>query len=127
LSATTTSRGWPLSSKKTVRVPSSRRMPVVRYLTISDLPGLDFDGDLVAALEAVEERGRRDDAGVVVRAVVLLVVEVDLRVHDVRDDVDVARLVVDFAASSLRVASKSIFGSFAPGGLSALSRRRNRG
>ncbi len=38
-STTSTSRGWPLSSKKTVRLPSACGSPTATSLTISVLPG----------------------------------------------------------------------------------------
>ena len=38
-STTSTSRGWPLSSKKTVRLPSACGSPTASSLTISVLPG----------------------------------------------------------------------------------------
>ncbi len=89
-SATLTSRGWPFSSKNTVRVPSSRTSPVVRYLTISVLPRSISIDDLLAGLQAVEEVRRRNRRRVAVLLPVLLEVEEDLRVQQVRQHVCVA-------------------------------------
>ncbi len=59
--ATSTSRGWPLSSKKTVRLPSACGSPTASSLTISVLPGsisTGFSRRRVGPEE--EDRGRQD-------------------------------------------------------------------
>ena len=116
-STTTTSRGWPFSSKNTVRVPSACGSPTVRNLTISVLPGSMSTLDLLARLQAVEEHRRRQDAGVGVLLLVGGEVGEDLRVEQVAT---ARRWSVGGAAelrlaASCAAASKSAGGRLAPG------------
>ena len=60
-SVTTIERGWPLSSKNTWRVPSSRTSLDGDEAHDQRLAALDVDADLLARLHAVEEHRRRQD------------------------------------------------------------------
>ena len=68
LSGTRTERGWPLSSKNTVRVPSSCGSLRGDVAHDERLAALQVDADLLPGLHAVEEHRGRQDRGVAVAA-----------------------------------------------------------
>jgi len=62
--ADVTSRGWPFNSKKSVRVPSGCGSLMVRNLMMRDLPDSISTVIFFAGLQAIEKRGRRQNADV---------------------------------------------------------------
>ena len=90
-SATSTSRGWPLSSKKTVRLPSACGSPTASSLTISVLPGSISTRCLDARVRPEEEDRRRQDRGVGIGPLVGGEVGEDAGIEHVAQGVAVAR------------------------------------
>ena len=82
-SGTFTSRGWPLNSKKTVRDAVVVRLADGEIFDDQSFARLDLDGDLIAAMQAIEKRGRGDHAGVARIVDVLFEIEKNLRIEQI--------------------------------------------
>ena len=86
-----TSRGWPLSSKKTRARAVGVRVADGEELDDQRLAFLDFDADFLADLLAVEENRRREHAGVGVLLLVGGELLEDLRIEQIREHVALDR------------------------------------